>query len=240
MQSVDRRSDRIEAAIRRQGADGGHQESWVRRDARPKVLACLAIVVLVAWAPPPRLAAEGWQGLSAWHALVALLLIAAIWRARGHLMDLARSLARIVCWIAIWAALIPAWQGFAGGWGLAAAVAVKGVLSATAIVLLVNTTSPQRLLLALARMRVPRPLVAILGAMGRYLHVLMEELVRMRRAESARSFGKSVSWRRLHLTRAGWLVGILLVRASGRAERVHAAMLARGYDGRVRTLDECP
>ena len=33
------------------------------------------------------------------------------------------------------------------------------------------------------------------------------------------------------------LIGVLFLRAFERGERVHAAMLARGWDGTVRTLD---
>ena len=31
-------------------------------------------------------------------------------------------------------------------------------------------------------------------------------------------------------------MGVLFLRTLGRAERIHAAMVARGFDGRIRTL----
>ena len=70
-------------------------------------------------------------------------------------------------------------------------------------------------------------LVATLQFMERYLHVLGEELARMSQARCARSFqgGSILSWRLLT-----GMLGMLLLR-SERAERVHSAMLARGWDG---------
>jgi len=57
----------------------------------------------------------------------------------------------------------------------------------------------------------------------------------MRTARQARTFGSpglAFRWRI-----ATQLIGMLLVRAMSRAERVHGAMCARGWDGRVRSLD---
>ena len=52
-------------------------------------------------------------------------------------------------------------------------------------------------------------------------------------AIDGRRSGGSVRWR---ARVAGNLVGTLFVRSIERSERVHAAMLARGYDGEPRQL----
>jgi cobalt/nickel transport system permease protein len=71
--------------------------------------------------------------------------------------------------------------------------------------------------------------------MYRYLHVLTEELDRMVKARRSRTFRRSG---RLDWVLLTGLIGILFLRAFERGERVHAAMLARGWDGTIRTLDD--
>jgi cobalt/nickel transport system permease protein len=69
-------------------------------------------------------------------------------------------------------------------------------------------------------------LVTTIALMHRYLFVLVDESLRMRRARSSRTFSRQhrVRWHVL-----GTLVGQLFVRASERAERIYAAMCARGW-----------
>jgi cobalt/nickel transport system permease protein len=45
---------------------------------------------------------------------------------------------------------------------------------------------------------------------------------------------------RTRLAAAGGIVGSLFLRTYDRGERVYTAMMARGYDGRFRTLEEPP
>ena len=81
----------------------------------------------------------------------------------------------------------------------------------------------------------PPVLVATLQFMERYRHVLVEELDRMATARRARTFGRRgmLSWSLL-----GGLIGMLFLRTFERAERVHDAMIARGWDGTIRSLDD--
>ena len=81
----------------------------------------------------------------------------------------------------------------------------------------------------------PAVLVATLQFMYRYLHVLADELDRMVQARRARTFRRSG---RLDWGLLTGLIGVLFLRAFERGERVHAAMLARGWDGTIRTLDD--
>ena len=70
--------------------------------------------------------------------------------------------------------------------------------------------------------------------MHRYLYVLTDELDRMLKARRSRDLPPLGAAR---LGPADGLIGILFLRAFERGERVHAAMLARGWDGTIRTLD---
>jgi cobalt/nickel transport system permease protein len=116
----------------------------------------------------------------------------------------------------------------------ALSIIVKSWLSVQAALLLTWTTPFPSILEALRGLRVPSIMVAIVGFMYRYLAVLGDEAGRMNRARAARSAvvigrgGGRLAWR-ARVT--GSMVGSLFLRSYERSERVHAAMLARGFDG---------
>ena len=117
---------------------------------------------------------------------------------------------------------------------VAAAILVKDSLAFLATVMLVQVTPFPTLLVGMRRLGMPLVLVATLRVMYRYLFVLTDELDRMVTARRARTFRRSG---RLDWGLLTGLLGTLFLRAHERGERVHAAMLARGWDGTVRTLD---
>jgi cobalt/nickel transport system permease protein len=117
---------------------------------------------------------------------------------------------------------------------VALTILAKDSLAFLGTLLLVQVTPFRALLVAMRRLGVPATLVATLQFMYRYLFVLTEELDRMVTARRARSFKRSG---RLDWGLLTGLIGILFLRAFERGERVHAAMLSRGWDGTVRTLD---
>ena len=119
-------------------------------------------------------------------------------------------------------------------------IALKSWISVQAALLLSATTPFPDLLLALRAFHVPQMLVSVIGLMWRYLFVLADEAIRLIRARDARSgaepgrrSGGGVVWR-ARVT--GGMAGSLFVRGFDRADRVYAAMLARGYDGETRAL----
>jgi cobalt/nickel transport system permease protein len=108
-----------------------------------------------------------------------------------------------------------------------------------AAILLTATTRFPDLLWALSALRFPKPLVSTIGFMYRYLFIVADEALRMIRARTARSAqvtGRARPSIRWHGRVAGSMVGNLFLRALARSERVFAAMLARGYDGQMRSL----
>ncbi len=122
-----------------------------------------------------------------------------------------------------------------GTWTVLLTIIAKNSLAFLAMVTLASVTPFHKLLQALRLLRVPLVLVTTLQFMYRYLHVLTDELDRMVKARRARTFRRSVG--------VDWglftgLIGILFLRAFERGERVHAAMVARGWDGMIRTLDD--
>jgi cobalt/nickel transport system permease protein len=130
------------------------------------------------------------------------------------------------------AAVLPLVRGGAGV-ALAASVGAKAAVGAVSAVLLGATTSFPDLLHALERLRVPRALTLIAGMAYRYVFVVAAEAARTRTALAARGYQPRHAGRAGPLGRA---VIALFLRAYERGERVHVAMLARGYGGTVRRL----
>ncbi|KYZ78119.1 cobalt ABC transporter permease [Anaerosporomusa subterranea] len=105
-------------------------------------------------------------------------------------------------------------------------------LSVLAALALIATTGINALGAALQAFGVPRALVNQILFMYRYLHVLMEEVVRTLRAHSLRSPEREA----VRIGTWGSLTGLLLLRTLDRAQRVYQAMLCRGFDGEVRLM----
>lgn len=121
--------------------------------------------------------------------------------------------------------------GLWSSWNLVA----KATLGATASIVFAATTPLPDVLTGLTRLRVPRAVIAIVSFMFRYLELLADQLRRMRTAMVARGHDPRWLWQARPLAAS---VGTLFVRSYEQGERVHHAMLARGYDGAMPELDE--
>ena len=113
-----------------------------------------------------------------------------------------------------------------GGLAVAGTIVLRSTLSIATIVLLTSTTRFADLLLVLRQARMPALLLTTIALMYRYLFVLIEEAERMQRARTSRTLrsGRADAWR--------WtatLAGQLFLRSTERAERIYAAMCARGW-----------
>jgi cobalt/nickel transport system permease protein len=117
--------------------------------------------------------------------------------------------------------------GLLAAWGLAA----KGTLGVLASLTLAATTEASDVLAGLQRLRMPALIVQIMGFMIRYLDVVTADLGRMLTAMRSRGVDPRSPrhWPALART-----LGALFVRSYERGERVHLAMLSRGYDGTAR------
>lgn len=113
---------------------------------------------------------------------------------------------------------------------LAAGVSVifKGYSAVLLLAFLTFSTPLNELLSALRRLGSPQSLNLILGMMHRYTSLFGEEYARMERARSART-ARPLGWLRYGVY--GRQLGALVLRSWDRAERVHAAMMARGFNG---------
>jgi cobalt/nickel transport system permease protein len=114
-----------------------------------------------------------------------------------------------------------------GGWLSCASIILRAVLTVGAAVILVGVTGFQPVCGALERLGMPKTFTVQLLFLYRYIFVLAEEGGRAARARELRACGK----RGLGLTSFGSMIGHLLIRTWLRAERIHMAMLARGFTG---------
>lgn len=116
--------------------------------------------------------------------------------------------------------------GLLAAWGLLA----KGSLGVLASLTLAATTEATAVLAGLQRLRMPELLVQIMGFMIRYLDVVTAELGRM--MVSMRSRGCDPRSPR-HWPALARSLGALFIRSYERGERVHLAMVSRGYTGKL-------
>lgn len=123
-----------------------------------------------------------------------------------------------------------------GGWVSLLAIVLRVVLTVAAAVVLVASVGLPQLCVALERLGLPRVLATQLLLLQRYAVVLGGEAARMRLAHALRVGPKG----RLTLPVYASLVGHLLLRATGRGQRIHQAMLARGFNGRLPTAAALP
>ncbi|MBT8200281.1 MAG: cobalt ECF transporter T component CbiQ [Acidimicrobiia bacterium] len=207
-----------------------HEHSVVHRIApEAKIVATLAVVGAVALTPREAFWAFG---------LFALILATVATLARIGPGFIAVRLLGVVPFL-LFAFLIP----FVGGgeqtviagvkvsidglWAMWNIVA-KATLGATTSILLAATTEVSEILRGLTVLRVPSVMTAIAAFMIRYLELVVDEFGRMTRAMAARGYVPRWLWQAAPL---GAAAGTLFIRTYERGERVHAAMLARGFDG---------
>lgn len=192
-----------------------HGESRVHRlPAGVKAAGAASLVVTVVLLPR-----DAWVAYAACAASLALVAALARLPARA----LARRILLLEPFVLGVAVLSLAQRG---GGMVFLAMLTKSTLSLVTMVLLAGTTRFSDLLGVLWRLRVPALLVTSLALMYRYLSLLVDEAARMIRARRSRTFtpGRGLAWRG-----SASVAAQLFVRSSERAERVYAAMCARGW-----------
>ncbi len=199
-----------------------------RLDPKVKILAALAFLGTLVATP-----------LTWWVLMVAeaLALAVVIGISRLGLAALLRrwlAFAPLVAFLGVMVGLGHPARASLGLGGVAGAIVAKNSLAFLSIMALAGVTPLPELLGGMRRLGAPSVLIATLHFMARYLHVLGGEMARMVQARRSRSHRRgSLDWGLLT-----GLIGVLFLRAMERAERVHSAMLSRGWDGTIRSLDE--
>jgi len=117
--------------------------------------------------------------------------------------------------------------GISGGWISFLSITIKSILTVGSALTLVGVTGFTAVCQALENMGVPQVFAMQLLFLYRYIFVLAEEGKRASSARELRSYGK----KGLGISSYSSLIGHLLLRTWQRAERIHMAMLARGFSG---------
>lgn len=123
------------------------------------------------------------------------------------------------------------------GLTIAGAIAAKATLAVLATGVLAATTPAAEIVAGLGRLRVPAIVTAVAALAIRYLQLAVEDLDRARRARIARGDDPRWLWQARATARG---IGGLAARSLARGERVHGAMLARGFEGHIPVLGLAP
>lgn len=213
-----------------------HEHSAIHRmAAHVKLVAALGMVVSIAVTPREAIWAFGLYALSI--GMIAII-------ARVRLRFLLVRLLAVVPFV-VFAFFIPfiatgesteilgvrvSVDGLWGAWN----ILVKAVLGASVSILLTATSEVADIIRGLGVLRVPPLFTSIATFMIRYLELTIGELGRMRIAMTSRGYDpRWISQARPIATSAG----ALFVRSYERGERIHAAMLSRGFTGEMPTFE---
>ena len=205
-----------------------------RMDARIKILAAMVCLIAVAWIQEPGagvavlLFGVGLVGLAGLHPkCVALRLAPANLFFLGLTLVLGLTYPGQVLAVAPWISQ--------DGLTLSLRIALKGNALLLIFIALLCTSSVPALAQAMHRLRLGRQLPLLLALTFRQLFLVAEEFQRLYRAALARGFTPQCS--RQACRTIGVLFGQTLLRSLARAERIHAAMLLRGFTGHFHTLN---
>ena len=110
----------------------------------------------------------------------------------------------------------------------AAGILIKGTLGVLTAITLSTSTTAREMLRGLEKLKLPTLMVQIASFMLRYVNVVNDEMERMKVARESRGFTATgiQHWKVLATA-----AGALFIRSYERGERVHLAMLSRGYTG---------
>jgi cobalt/nickel transport system permease protein len=196
------------------GADGAAASPLYAAPAGVKLAGALTLIVVTMLLPAAQarwlFAVAGFLALCLLFSLVSL----------GQLLRRVVYLTPFLLCVALGAVVQP---GAGVDWRI---VVAKSALCLVTLVLLSSTTPFGAILQVLRRVGVPALLITTMALMSRYLFVLADETVRMRRARTSRTFvrGRRFTWEVLST-----VAGRLFVRGIERADRIYDAMCARGW-----------
>jgi cobalt/nickel transport system permease protein len=118
-----------------------------------------------------------------------------------------------------------------GGWISFSSIVIRSILTVGTAFILVGVTGFTAVCQAMEGLGMPQVFAVQLLFLYRYIFVLAEEGSRASRARELRSCGR----KGLGIHSFGSMIGHLLLRTWQRAERIHTAMLARGFTGQFHT-----
>ncbi len=196
-------------------------DRWSRRtspihawESRSKLVALAVFLVSVATTPgASALAGAGYFAVLAAAIVVSRLPLGGVLARAAVVLPFSATFA-VINWLA-------------GDAQRAVSLVAKSYLSAMAVLLVVATTPLERFVRSMEALGAPRLIALVIQFLYRYLFVVSEQAQHMRVAAACRA-----PERRLRFRAAAGAVGVLFARSYARAEGIHRAMLARGFEGR--------
>jgi cobalt/nickel transport system permease protein len=189
-----------------------------------KIAVFLLFIIMIVLAPPSK--------MGQFAGFLAMLSVAVFISKVPPLYILKRSL--LVLPFVVFVAVTAPFQSHNPYKDYFAVIFLKSWLSAAALTLLSATTAFPDFLKGMESLKVPKIMITLLSFMYRYVFVLMDEVMRMETARDSRYFGGH--YRRQVKAYAG-MIGSLFIRTYERAERVYQCMAARGFNGRMNSLN---
>ncbi len=127
------------------------------------------------------------------------------------------------------------------GWISALALAMRSLMTITAILAFIASAGMNGLFSALEKLKIPDFFITLIAFTFRYIHVLLEEAVHIVTAYRLRAPGQ----KGILFQNWGALAGQWFIRSYRKAERIHSAMVCRGlsekiyrnYYGRAKPVD---
>ena len=105
----------------------------------------------------------------------------------------------------------------------------KSIISVSSLLVLSATTPFAALMRAFRSFHVPKIFTDLASFTYRYIFIIPDEAMRMKRAGDSRAYRPRWVW---HSKTVGHIIGVLLLRSYERSERIYAAMCARGFNGK--------
>jgi len=115
-------------------------------------------------------------------------------------------------------------------------ISLRAISAALLIFPMIGTTRFNLTLKALQKIKIPDKLIQLLMFTYRYIFLFLDEEKRIFIGANSRGWVRKTNLSSLKTM--GNLVGMLLVHSFERTERIRDAMLSRGYNGRLKILDE--
>ena len=161
---------------------------------------------------------SAWYGLSVYGAIALLW----AWLLRVPIRQLGGLLGTELIFLSLLALPL--------GWERASFLLLRSLVCLVTMNSFLLTLPPHSVGIALKSLPVPAPLRENLLLTGQYMEILFSEVTRMRRSAQLRGLTGTGGWLRYA---SAAMIGALYLRSLDRAERVYAAMVARGYNGQL-------
>jgi len=115
-------------------------------------------------------------------------------------------------------------------------ISLRAISAALLIFPMIGTTRFDLTLKALQKIKIPDKLIQLLMFTYRYIFLFLDEEKRIFIGANSRGWVRKTNLSSLKTI--GSLVGMLLVHSFERTEHIRDAMISRGYNGRLKILDE--